>query len=159
MELKEITENHPNYADYKQARETLRTEVEPQLDTWENMYAYLDNTAIDCHKALDPFNARATLSLYRAFTHTMRELPEEGDCTVIAARTMDVYIYRPDITLFDAIEHIRNLTNSLTTGILATALEALAAIAGNKAGDDAEPEEPPEAADMPVTPHNNRTLH
>jgi hypothetical protein len=129
VKYSEVTPTHANYDLYVRIRATLR-EAEERIETWDDLFAFINEQALLGVKAEHLCVARSTILLLSSFSHALEQLPEEGDCKVVAALMMNIATYRPDLTGIDAVD----LAKQLAVGLVETVLVQLAASAAKEGG-------------------------
>lgn len=124
MKYSEVTPTHANYDLYVRIRATLQ-EAEERIETWDDLFTFINEQALLGVEAEHLCVARSTILLLSSFSHALEQLPEEGDCKVVAALMMNIATYRPDLTGIDAVD----LSKQLAVGLVETVLVQLAAAA------------------------------
>lgn len=76
------------------------------IHTWEDWYRHIDmQTQIGFQSDLPPLIVSATLQMY-AFMQAMREMPDEGDISVLVSRTCHIVVMEIDKRLGVEFAHL-----------------------------------------------------
>lgn len=76
------------------------------IHTWEDWYQYIDlQTKIGFRSDLPPLIVSATVQMY-AFLQAMREMPDEGDISVLVSRTCHIVVMEIDKRLGVEFAHL-----------------------------------------------------
>ena len=70
-----------------------KQELLGKINTWEDLYAFMDDRMAGVHATLHPALVFEALFTMYAFMQAMRDLPEEGDIKVIAERMIHIMVY------------------------------------------------------------------
>lgn len=90
------------------------------VHTWEDWYRHIDmQTKIGFQSDLPPLIVSATLQMY-AFMQAMREMPDEGDISVLVSRTCHIVVMEIDKRLGVEFAHLM-LGDRLADGTAADA--------------------------------------
>jgi hypothetical protein len=99
--FEEVKEGSPVWEAAQTVRESLRKDVEPMVQTWEDLYKLIRDNASAAQTDPVIFIAMGAIALSTALVMALRDMPEEGDCKVILAKTFDYMVFRPDIIGID----------------------------------------------------------
>jgi len=78
-------------------------EITKEVNTWDGLYAFFARECAGYISNRSQLAAERTIALLLAFTIALRELPEEGDCVAILHKTLEIAIFRPDLTGIDMV--------------------------------------------------------
>lgn len=151
MGLKEITKDHPNYADYVSCEEGLLKNIVAHIDTWEEFAVFLAETRDAYHAAPSDLHAASLIGLLMSVNHALLSLPEEGDVKVVFAYAMHTVVFRPDVSGFDIVQTAEKAATTMLAGLV-----HLAETLSRATGADTEQEQgysPEEAVPAPRTLH------
>lgn len=74
----------------------LKGHMARTVHTWEDWYRYIDlQTKIAFQSELPPLIVSVTAQMY-AFLQAMREMPDEGDITILVSRTCHILVMEID---------------------------------------------------------------